>query len=71
MSKGERQPELQQVVRVSNRWEAVWLAESGGERAAVQTLREVRMRWANAVASGLRWLQHRFGGRERREGYFA
>ena len=38
-------------------------AESGGERAAVQTLREVWLRLANATASGLRWLQHRFSRR--------
>ena len=35
-------------------------AKSGGEATAVQTLCEVRMRLANAAASGLRWLQHRF-----------
>ena len=45
-------------------------AESGGERAAVQTLREVRMRWASAVASGLRWLQHRFSSHELQEGCY-
>ena len=34
--------------------------KSGGERAAVQTLREVCERWAVAIAFGVRWLQHRF-----------
>jgi len=33
--------------------------ESGGERAAVQTLCEIRGRPASAPAFGLRWLQHR------------
>jgi hypothetical protein len=41
-------------------------AKSGGKRAAVQTLREVWMHMANAVASGLRWLQHRFSPRARK-----
>ena len=40
-------------------------AKSGGERAAVQTLREVWMHRANASAFGLRWLQHRFSPRGR------
>ena len=33
--------------------------ERGGERAALQTLREVRGRGMVAPASGVRWLQHR------------
>jgi len=34
--------------------------QSGGKRAAVQTLREVRWSRANAVCIWMRWLQHRF-----------
>jgi hypothetical protein len=40
-------------------------AKSGGERAAVQTLREVWLRLENAAASGLRWLQPGFSPRAR------
>ena len=35
---------------------AVGRIKSGGERAAVQTLREVCGRWAIATAFGVRWL---------------
>jgi hypothetical protein len=39
------------------------VSKSGGERAAVQTLRAVRESRVNAAAFGLRWLQPRsFGG---------
>jgi len=34
--------------------------KSGGEHAAVHTLRELRGFWVNATAFGAQWLQHRF-----------
>ena len=34
--------------------------KSGGERAALQTLRDIRASHSSREASGVRWLQHRF-----------
>jgi hypothetical protein len=56
-SEARRRPKFGRII---GEWFGFWFTESGGERAAVQTLREVWRYRLSASASGLRLLQHRF-----------